>query len=96
MRTILRITHQYSSQLYIDDRNEHNYVPNTVSIEFGTNIGRRSILAGHTLTPVVDIGGRVMIVGGSRTDIASDMAILANIRVPRYRASILFLNDITY
>jgi len=87
---------QYSLAFYINEQNESGRVPKTVPIEFGTNMSWRSILTGHRPAPPIRSGGRVMMVGGWRTDTASDMVILANIRVPKYDASILFLKVITY
>jgi len=54
------------------------------------------MLTGHTPTLPIGMGGRIIIAGGLRIDVARDMAILANIRAPKYSASSLFLKDTTY
>jgi len=54
------------------------------------------MLTGHRPALPIGIGGSIMMTGGWRTDVASEMDILANIKVPKYNASTLFLKVITY
>ena len=75
-------------------RNERRNVPNAVPIEFGTNLNWRFTTVAHKLRASTGNGGMVKTVGSLVRDAASDMAILANARVPKYARRILLLEVI--
>ena len=81
---------------HVNDRNECNYVPNAVPIEFGINISWRSMLTSHKLKGSIGTRGRAVIFGGLIKAVTKGEAILVNIRAPRYTASVLFLKVIAY
>ena len=56
----------------------------------------RSTTTPHKLKASTGAEGKLMIVGGSVKEDASDRASLANARVPRYTAKILFPKVIAY
>jgi len=97
MRIILGVPRdQQSSEIYATSWDERNYAPNAVPIEFGTNLNLSSGRCPHKLKASTGIRGRSMTVGGLEKDDASDIANLANAKLPKYAASILFLKVIAY
>lgn len=75
---------------------ESNDIPNPVAIESGINMNSRFTEAAHMLKASTGIRGRSTKTGGLAKDIATGIVILANARVPKYAASILFLEVIAY
>ena len=68
-----------------------NYVPNAVPIEFGANVGLRSVKSPQKLNISSGIGGTSGTIGGLIKGAASAEANLASTRAPKYNISILFL-----
>ena len=75
---------------------KETHSPNAVPIPLGTNLNWRFGTTGQKLKASIGIGGRSTNATGRVKDDASDTANLANARVPKYTARILFLEVIAY
>lgn len=85
-----------SPGFYADNWNEHDHAPNTVPIEFGANMNLRFIVIPHKLEAFIGSEWRSTKTGRWTKAGARDISDLANARVPKYTASILFLEVIAY
>ena len=81
---------------YANDQNQRSDAPNAAPNELGTNMSRRSTTIAHILKASTGIGRNSTNVGGLTKAVASAIANLANVRVPKYTARILFLKVIAY
>lgn len=79
-----------------DEWERHEYIPKAVPSECGTLLNRKSTTNPHKLKASIGAGGRSMIVRGPTRFDASETANLASAMLPKYTASILFLDVTAY
>ena len=85
-----------SSRISYDDPSQRNDVPNAVPNELGMTMSRGFTTVAQILKASIGTGGNSTNVGGLRKADTSVIANLANARVPKYAARILFLKVIAY